>query len=107
MTRVIVNPGICGFVTTVEINTIGKRKFKVVITSDCETVTKLGESLAEVDQWDALKQYADSQIYKAASKCQLHVICPIPIAILKAIEVEAELALPRDVVIRFEVTKRK
>jgi len=104
MTRVIVNPGICGFVAAIEVSKIAKRKFRVVITSDCETITKLGESLAEADQWDALKQYTN-EIHKAASKCHLHATCPIPVAILKAIEVEAKLALPRDVTIQFKPTE--
>jgi len=105
MTRVLVDPGICGLITMVEVNKIAKRKVKVTITSDCEMLTELGELLAEVDQQDAITQYANSEIYKAASRCHLHVTCPVPVAVLKAIEVEAGLALPRDVSIRFETTE--
>jgi uncharacterized protein YaiI (UPF0178 family) len=106
MTKVVVDPGICGMQTTIEVDKVAKRKVKVVITSDCEMVTKLGKLLAEVDQWDVIKQYVDYGIYKAASRCDLHVTCPVPIAVLKAIEVEAGFALPRDVVIRFETTEQ-
>ena len=105
MTRVVVNPGICGFITTIEVEKLDRRKVKVVITSDCETVTKLGESLTEVEQWDALKPRADSEVHRQASKHPLHSVCPVPIAILKAIEAEAGLALPRDVVIHFETSE--
>jgi len=104
MTRVTVDPGICDFTTTIEVNKSTKRKVKVLINSQCEWVTELGESLTEIDQWDVIKQYIDCEIYKVASKCHLHVTCPVPMAVLKAIEVEAGLALPRDVVIRFETT---
>jgi hypothetical protein len=31
-------------------------------------------------------------------------MCPVPIGILKAVEVELDLALPKDVVIHFEDT---
>lgn len=102
MTKVIVDPGICGLQTTIEVEKVGRRKIKVIIVSDCEIVAKLGESLTEVDQWDVIKQYVDCQVLKAASRCQLHVTCPVPIAVLKAIEVEAGLALPCNVLVRFE-----
>ena len=65
-------------------------------------ITMLAQSLAEVDPWDAIKRFGDGEINKAALNCGLHVTCPVPMAILKAIEVEAGLALPRDIVIRFE-----
>jgi len=107
MTKVVINPGICGFITSVEVDKVAKRKVKVVITSPCEKVTKLGESLTEIDQWEILKKHVDCDIYKSASRRQLHVTCPVPLAILKAIEVEAGLALPRDVTIRFENTEHK
>lgn len=107
MTRVVVEAGICGFITTVEVSKLAKRKVKVVITSPCEQVAKLGELLTEIDQWEIFKKRADCDIYKSASRCQLHVTCPVPIAVLKAIEVEVGLALPQDAVIRFESTEHK
>ena len=107
MTRVTVDPGICGFITSVEVGKFTKRKVKVVITSPCEKITRLGESLTEIDQWEILKKHVDCSIYKSASRRQLHVTCPVPLAVLKAIEVEAGLALPHDVVIRFENTEHK
>jgi sorbitol-specific phosphotransferase system component IIBC len=106
VTKVTVDPGICGFVTTVEVDRINKRKVKVVINSDCEHAARLAESLTEIDNWTVFKQHQDSEIYQAASDCQLHIACPVPIAVLKAIEVETGLALPRDVVIRFQPTGR-
>jgi uncharacterized Zn finger protein len=102
VTKVTVDPGICGFVTKVEVDKITKQKVKVVINSDCESVAQMGELLTEIDKWTVFKQHEDCEIYKAASKCHLHITCPIPTAVLKAIEVEIGLALPRDVVICFE-----
>jgi hypothetical protein len=61
--------------------------------------------LIETDQWDALKSHVHSEVYKCASKCHLHASCPVPMAILKAIEVEAGLALPRPVLVQFETTE--
>jgi hypothetical protein len=106
MTRVVVNPGICGNSATAEVIKIGRRRVRIKITSDCEMVAKMGESLVGLDQGDALRSQVDSSIYKCASKCHLHASCPIPMAILKAIEVEAGLALPQPVLIQFETTEQ-
>ena len=95
MTRVIVNPGVCGFTTTIEVDKVDKRRVKVVITSDCEMVTELGESFTEVDAGQALKQGQALSEY-------VHATCPVPIAVLKAIEAEAGLTVPCDVVILFD-----
>ena len=107
MTRAVVYPGICGMQTTIEVDKVAKRRARVAITSDCDMVTKLGKSLTEVDQFIVIKQRGACEIYKATSRCHLHVTCPVPMAILKAIEVEAGFALPHDVVIRFETTGHK
>jgi hypothetical protein len=107
MTRVVVNPGICDKHATVEVVKVGKRRVRVEITSDCEMVTKMGKSLAELDHGDALKPHVSSSIYKCASRCRLHTSCPVPMAILKAIEVEAGLTLPRPVLIRFETIEQE
>jgi len=106
VTKVTVDPGICGFVTTVEVDKITKQKVKVVINSECENAARLGELLIEIDKWTVFKHHEDSEIYQAASNCHLHITCPIPIAVLKAIEVETGLALPRDVGIRFKPAGR-
>ena len=41
-------------------------------------------------------------VYLAAQQSGCHASCPIPMAVLKAAEVAMEMALPRDVSIRFE-----
>ena len=102
MTRVIVKSGICGFISTIEVEKVDDESMKVVITSGCGMVTELGESLTEVDEGEIFKRHIDTEVYKSASRCQLHVACPVPMAVLKAIEVEAELAIPRDVVVIFD-----
>ena len=105
MTRVAVDPGICGMHATIDVTDVGNQKVSVKITSDCEMVTKMGESLVEVDKWDVFKPPADSEVYKCASECPLHAACPVPMAILKAIEIEAGLAAPKAVHIRYEPTE--
>ena len=102
MTRVVVNSGVCGMIVTIEVTKTSRRRFRIEVTTDCEMLTKMGESLVEVDQKDVLKPQIHSKIYQCASECRIHTSCPIPMAILKAIEVEAGLALPRPVTVHFQ-----
>jgi len=102
MTRVIVKSGICGFISTVEVEEVDGESLKVVIDSKCPMVTELGKSLVEIDEGEVFKRHIDTEVYKAASKCHLHTTCPVPMAVLKAIEAEVHLALPRDVVVMFD-----
>ena len=102
MTRVMVDAGICGFSTTVEVSKLSSRKVTVTLTSDCEMVTQMAEDLGELDWQDTLGERRASLVDKTASRCLRHTACPVPVAIIKAIEVEVGLALPRDVAIHFE-----
>jgi hypothetical protein len=102
MTRVAVDPGICGFPTTIEVTRLSPGKVKVAISSDCEMVASLGSQLSELDSRHALRSHGRSAVYECAFRQLRHVACPVPTAVLKAIEVELGAALPRDVSIRFE-----
>lgn len=103
MTRVSIDPGICGFTTTVEIEKTGKRKFRVILTTECEKLGQLASQIETLDLADAFKQAKDSRLYGAVADCQLHPACPMPIGIIKALEVEAGIALARDVEIHFDI----
>jgi hypothetical protein len=105
MTRAVVTPGICDKYATVEVIKVGKRGVRIEIASDCEMVSKMAKSLVGLDQWDALKPHVESSIYKSASSCRLHTSCPVPMAVLKAIEIEAGLALPQPVLVYFETVE--
>ena len=62
----------------------------------------MNPELYELDLRPAMKSLADSLVYRIAARHSCHVACPVPSAILKAIEVQLGAALPRDVAIRFE-----
>lgn len=102
MTRVHIDPGICGFPAIVEIKTVGKRQYSVKLTTECEKLTKLSDQIEILDLKEAFKQAEDSKLYSAVADCLLHPACPVPMGIIKALEVEAGIALARDVVIRFD-----
>jgi len=92
-------------IATVEVTAIAKRIVRVNITSDCEKVARLNTSTQELNLFDVLKPHVDSVLYKYASENRLCASCPVPMAILKTIEIENGLALPRPVSINFTTTE--
>jgi hypothetical protein len=105
MTKVTIQPGACGMPVTVEIEKKDKKTFAVTITSDCEMVQKLGKEVPELTMMDAFKRLFDNPVYTKGAGCLKHVSCPVPCGILKALEVEAGLNVPKDSVIHFEKTE--
>ncbi|MCL4490983.1 MAG: hypothetical protein M1510_03620 [Nitrospirae bacterium] len=101
MTKVIINPGACGMPAAVELEKKDGKTFAVKITSECAMVEKLGREIAELTLMDAFKRLLDNPVYKKGATCLRHVACPVPSGILKALEVEAGLNLPKDVSIVF------
>ena len=102
MTKVLIQPGACGMPVTVEMIKKDKKTFTLTITSDCEMVQKLGKELPELTMMDAFKRLLDNPVYTKGAACLKHVSCPVPAGILKALEVEAGLAVPREVRMVFE-----
>jgi hypothetical protein len=101
-TKVLVNPGICGFGTVIEAVDFGGL-VRLQIVSECEYIKKLAKSLTEVslqDMRDA-KSFTENKVYEKATRYIRHFSCPIPCAIFKAIEVELGLALKKNVTITF------
>lgn len=101
MTRVTVNPGICGFTVTVRTEKKDRRSVSVEIETDCEMVRKMAEDLGHVDMMAAFTNHLNNPVYKSAAKHLKHVTCPVPSGILKAVEAELGLAIPRDASIIF------
>jgi len=101
-TSIRVNPGICGFAATVSAEKAGKRLVRLNITSDCLQVQKLAGQLGEIDMAALFKPAASSPVYASAAACLLHPPCAVPLAIIKAVECEMGLALPKNVTLEFE-----
>jgi len=106
MTKVVVDAGICGFTTTIEVIRLSSRRVGIRVDSECEMVSKIGVQLREVDWRDVLGQ-RETLWSTNPRQCPTHITCPVPMAILKATEVEVGAALPRDIVIRFESTNQR
>jgi hypothetical protein len=101
MTKVIVNSGACGFTVTVTAEKGKDRKFLVSLDTACEMVQKMQADIASVDRMVVLTGFLNNPVYLSAAKHLKHVACPVPSAILKAIETETGMNVPKDVRIEF------
>ena len=98
--------GNCGFTTQVETRMDG-RVCKVHIRSDCAAIQRLAGELTEVEPFKEISfKRAMPKTHEMGIKYCTHAACPVPVGIIKAIEIEAGLALPTDVVIKLSKTKQ-
>lgn len=103
MSTATIEPGICGFTTTVKITKITKRACAVAIQSKCPHIQKLAAELTEVDPFKEISFRGDGPtVLRLGAEYCSHPACPVPVGIIKAIEVESGLALPKDVSIHLE-----
>ena len=77
------------------------KKCRISVKSECKAVAKLGEELAEVNSYEAIVNKPEISIVlrKGIEFCS-HAACPVPVGIIKAVEVAARLAVPSDVSIK-------
>ena len=101
MTKVIVNSGACGFTVTVTTEKGNDKKIHIALDTACEMVQKMLADITTVDHRVTLTGFRDNPVYLSAAKHLKHVACPVPSAILKAIETEAGLNVPKDAAIVF------
>lgn len=100
MARAEIFAGNCGYNTEVDA-TMDGQVCKLSITSDCPHISKMAEELKEVNPYEEISfKRAMPKIHEAGHKYCTHTACPVPSGIVKAVEIEAKLALPTDVTIK-------
>ena len=100
MARAEVVSGICGFTATVEARMEG-RNCTLSIESECEAIQRLAAELTEVDPFREISFRGEGpRTLKLGAQHCYHTACPVPVGIIKAVEVEAGLALPADATIK-------
>lgn len=108
MTTVTIDPGICGFVTKVAAEKVGKREVKLQIRSGCESVRSITEKLGDTfGAWDlVLKHPGEGPLYEFAKEhFPTHAACPIISGITKCVEVECGMAIRKEASVTFEEEK--
>jgi len=100
MAKAEIFAGICGFSTTVRASQ-NEAGVDLDIQSECQAIQKLAEQLKQVDPWKEISaRRSVPQSLEMGMKYCTHAACPVPSGIIKAVEVEAGLALPKDVTIK-------
>ena len=108
MKKVIIDPGVCGFVTSVTARgDEDEGTVTLEVASGCEAVRRMMQAAGSTfDAYElCLTRPGTGPLYGYASESfPVHAGCPVPAGILKCAEAEAGLALVKDVSIRFEET---
>lgn len=100
MAKAEVHAGVCGFTTVVE-TTLEGDICRIAIQSDCAAIQRLGQALTEVSPYQEISWRRKTPLtMEMAAKFCTHAACPVPVGIIKAVEVESNLALPADVTIK-------
>ncbi len=101
MARAEIFSGICGFTTQVEAHKTEAGQVALNIDSECKAIKKLGAALTEVDPYREFTFRGQGPLtHQMAARYCSHAACPVASGIIKAVEIEAGLALPADVTIK-------
>jgi hypothetical protein len=105
MTKVVVDPGICGFTITIQVTSADMQHVKVKISTECPNIKEvIGE--IEAHEFDAFKEVFvkldKTDTYAILTPHIPHPMCLVYAGMLKAIETETDLALPKDCHIKIE-----
>jgi hypothetical protein len=101
MARAEICSGICGFTTTVEARKDEAGQIALDIQSDCQAIQRLAADLTQADPYREFTYRGQGPLtFQLAAQYCSHAACPVPVGIIKAIEIEAGLALPKDVTIK-------
>lgn len=104
MAKVQIDPGVCGLLTTVEAVSDDGMDVTLTVKSGCEAITKMFQELgSSFDSYELClaKPGANSLYAYAAQHLPGHAACPTIAGIIKAVEVECKLALPKNSSITF------
>ena len=100
-----VNAGVCGFKTVIISKAEGNRYATLEIKTDCPNLKPLESETITADAYkECFTKSGKSGIYETVGKYCKHAACPVPVAVIKAIEAACGLALPRDV--KIEIKKQ-
>ncbi len=104
MTTVQIDPGICGLKTKVIAESEDGMEVKITIASGCPSINEITKVLGDTfDSYElCLTKPGENSLYQYVSEhLPGHAACPTIAGIIKAVEVECKLALPKTATISF------
>jgi len=103
MTRLIVDPGACGFTCKVEVEKVDKYHVTIDLQSNCKQIKNLAKEVKEIDFLEICRMpYGQNPLSQWAARCKCHPSCPIPCGIIKAVEGELGMAVKKNVSFTYE-----
>ncbi|MBI3991018.1 MAG: hypothetical protein HY350_02600 [Candidatus Omnitrophica bacterium] len=103
MAKVHVESGICGFKADIDAVCEDMQHVRLDIKTECPNFTEFTKEIKEVDAFQEIEPTGKNGKILSLWPKYLHCsACPVPSGIIKAVEVSAGLALPKDAVIKFE-----
>jgi len=98
MVKVEVDSGACGFISNVSVTPVNDQTVSIDFTTACPNLKPLEAELKAANGFkECFAKVGDSGIYEVFRKYCKHPACPVPLAVIKGIEVASGLALPRNV----------
>ncbi len=99
MTRATITPT-CGLTTTAQATAEDMQQVRLHIESECAAIRKLAAELPEVNPFEEMsKRGSGPRLLAAGHAYCTHTSCPVPVALIKTVEVAAGLDLPKPIVI--------
>ncbi len=105
MTKVLIDPGACGFTTRVFAESEDGQETTVRVATGCKAVQDMMKEVgAELDAYElCLVKPGKGPLFDYAGEhFPVHAGCPVIAGIVKCVEAECGLALKHDVSIKFE-----
>ena len=102
MTKLKVSPGVCGLETVITVVSEDGDEANVTVESACSAVKKMAEAMEQpLSAYEiCFLKPGQGPVYEAAEQLA-HAACPVPAAVVKAVEAECGLALPKNVTFEF------
>lgn len=100
--KVFVDAGVCKMKTTITAKENDMGLVDLKIESDCPNILKMSWGLKPMSPYAEVEtKFNKSEIYRLANDTIPHTACPVPSAMIKALEVAGGLGLKRDCQIKF------
>lgn len=100
---VTTDAGVCRMKTTIHAVQCEDMMVKIDIQSDCHNILKMSWGIDRINPYTEIESpIFESEVYKAANATLPHAACPVPSAIIKAVEVASDMGLKRNVSVSFE-----
>jgi len=96
MAKVTVESGICGFTTTILAEAPDMFSCNLTIETNCPNIQKIAAAMDTLNPFDEISFKGDSRLRKLFGQYCPHAACPVLPGMVKAVEVAAGLALPKD-----------